>query len=66
MDEVKPVWKSKFLVCSHDHYENQESVTLFPFPAKVKSTAETGLKCICVYIHPARNSSMSGSVQRAG
>ena len=58
-----------FSLFTKDHYENQESVTLFTYPAifffysafvsmhfsEAKSTVETGLKCIYVHIHPARN-----------
>ena len=50
-----------------------KSFNLFPSPAifffysafvsmhyfEAKNTAETGQKCICVYIHPASNSSRS-------
>ena len=35
-------------------------VSMYCFEAK--STAETGLKCICVYIHPALNSSRSEDI----
>ena len=52
---------------TRDRYENHKIFNLFPLPgnflslmafvsmccSNVKVTAETGLKCICVYIHPS-------------
>ena len=57
---------------TRDRYDNHKSFDLFPLPAIVvffyialssmccseaENAAETGMKCICVYIHPALDSS---------
>jgi hypothetical protein len=66
-DEVKPEWKLKLSTCWHETgNENHKIFILFPLPgdflfsmtfvsmccSNVKVTAETGLKCICVYNYP--------------
>jgi hypothetical protein len=74
-DEVKPEWKLKLSTCLHETGMKITKFQFIPLDRKfsfsdgfcfnsmccsnVKVTAETCLKCICVYIHPGLNSCRS-------
>jgi hypothetical protein len=78
-DEVKLEWKLKLSTCLHETGTKITKFSIYsPYQAifffrwlllacivpNVKVTAETGLKCICDYIHPSLNSCRSEVSQR--